>query len=209
MPEAHPEFSIRLVYTALTIFDSALAALRLVLFVLAAVAFVVFALDWLVRTRRVNPFGSIAKFCRRVVDPVIMPVERRVVRAGGLPTSAPWWTLVTVVIGGILLILGLQFIRDMLLSAMLSTRSGSRGLYHLLVSWTIGILQLALIIRVLASWLRISEFKPWIRWTVPLTEWLLRPLRSIIPPFGMMDVSPIVAYFLLMLLGSVLHSIGA
>lgn len=209
MPEAHPEFSIRLVYTALTIFDSALAALRLVLFVLAAVAFVVFALDWLVRTRRVNPFGSIAKFCRRVVDPVIMPVERRVVRAGGLPTSAPWWTLVTVVIGGILLILGLQFIRDMLLSAMLSTQSGSRGLYHLLVSWTIGILQLALIIRVLASWLRISEYKPWIRWTVPLTEWLLRPLRSIIPPFGMMDVSPIVAYFLLMLLGSVLHSIGA
>lgn len=196
-------------YTALTIFDSALAALRLVLFVLAAVAFVVFALDWLVRTRRVNPFGSIAKFCRRVVDPVIMPVERRVVRAGGLPTSAPWWTLVTVVIGGILLILGLQFIRDMLLSAMLSTQSGSRGLYHLLVSWTIGILQLALIIRVLASWLRISEYKPWIRWTVPLTEWLLRPLRSIIPPFGMMDVSPIVAYFLLMLLGSVLHSIGA
>jgi len=209
LPAAYPEFSIRFVFTVLTIFDSALVALRLALFVLAAVAFVVFALDWLVRTRRVNPFGSIAKFCRRVVDPVIMPVERRVVRAGGLPTSAPWWTLVTIVIGGILLILGLQFLRDMLASAMLSASSGSRGLYHLLVSWTIGILQLALIIRVLASWLRISEYKPWIRWTVPLTEWLLRPLRNIIPPFGMMDVSPIVAYFLLMLLGGVLHSIGA
>jgi YggT family protein len=108
-----------------------------------------------------------------------------------------------------MLILGLQFIRNMLLSAVLSASAGSRGLYHLLVSWTIGILQIALIIRVLASWLRISEYKAWIHWTVPLTEWLLRPLRSVIPPFGMMDVSPIVAYFLLMLLGNVLHSIGA
>jgi len=197
------------VLTALRIFDSALAVLRLALFALAALAFIVFALDWLVRTRRVSPFSSLAKFCRRTIDPVILPVERRVIRAGGLPTSAPWWTLVVIVVGGIMLILGLQFIRNMLLSAALSASAGSRGLYHLLVSWTIGILQIALIIRVLASWLRISEYKAWIHWTVPLTEWLLRPLRSIIPPFGMMDVSPIVAYFLLMLLGNVLHSIGA
>jgi len=37
---------------------------------------------------------------------------------------------------------------------------------------------------------------------------LLRPLRSIIPPFGMFDVSPLVAYFVLVLLESFMHSIG-
>lgn len=195
--------------TVLDAFDGALAILRLALFFLAVVLFLVFALDWLVRTRRVSPFSAVARFCRHTIDPVIAPVERRVVRAGGLPTSAPWWALVVVVVGGILLIVTLQFVRDMVVSAMLSASAGSRGLYDLLVSWTIGLLQIALIVRVIASWLQMSEYKPWIRWSVPLTEWLLRPLRSVIPPLGRMDVSPIVAYFVLMLVGGALHSIGA
>ena len=33
-----------------------------------------------------------------------------------------------------------------------------------------------------------------------LTESILRPLRSVIPPLGMIDVTPIVAYFALSLL---------
>lgn len=193
----------------LTIFDTALAALRLLLFVVACVLFVVFAIDWLVRTRRINPFNPVARFFRRAVDPMIMPVERRIVRAGGTPASAPWWTLVAVVVGGILLILALQFVRNMVISTAASAGRGPRGLYDLLVSWTFGILQLALIVRILASWLRLNSYGRWIRWSVSLTEWLLRPLRSIIPPFGMIDVTPIVAYFILVLLEGFMHSIGA
>ena len=41
-----------------------------------------------------------------------------------------------------------------------------------------------------------------------LTEWMLRPLRSVIPPLGMFDVSPLVAYFVLVLLEGFMHSIG-
>ena len=51
-----------------------------------------------------------------------------------------------------------------------------------------------------SSWFRISPHSPWIRWTFALTEWLLRPLRRLLPPFGMMDLSPIAAYFLLRVL---------
>lgn len=193
----------------LVLFDAALLALRRGLLVLAGVLFVVFALDWLVRTRRISPFGPVARFFRKAVDPLIAPVERRVIRAGGLPTSAPWWTLVAVVVGGILLIVALQFVRNLLVSAAFATERGSRGLYDLLVSWTFGILQLALIVRIIASWIQLNPYKPWIRWSVSLTEWLLRPLRSIIPPFGMIDVTPIVAYFVLALLEGFMHSIGA
>ena len=179
------------------------------LLVVAAVLFVVFALDWLVRTRRINPFGPVARFFRRAVDPMLVPVERRVVRAGGMPASAPWWALVAVVIGGILLIVTLQFVRGLLVGALVSASLGPRGFYHLLVSWTFGILKLALIVRIIASWFQVNPFRPWIRWSVSLTEWLLRPLRSVIPPFGMIDVTPIVAYFVLILLEGVMHSIGA
>jgi len=189
-------------------FDLLLRALRPALFALAALLFVVFAFDWMVRTRRINPFGPVARFFRRVVDPALVPVERRVIRAGGAPASAPWWALVVVVVAGILLILTLQFVREMVVMAAVSANNGTRGIYDLVVSWTFGLLKLALIVRIIASWLQISPYKPWIRWSVSLTEWLLRPLRSIIPPFGMFDVSPLVAYFVLVLLESFMHSIG-
>ena len=185
-------------------FDTATSALRLVLFVLAAVLFVLFAADWLVRTRRINPFHPVARFFRRTVDPIILPVERQVVRAGGLPSSAPWWALVAVVVGGILLIVALDFVRDLLFTGFVAAGAGTRGLYYLLVRWTFGILRLALFVRIIASWLRLSEFKPWIRWSVALTEWLLRPLRSFIPPLGMIDVTPIVAYLVLWMLEGIM-----
>lgn len=188
-------------------FDLFLLIVRWALLVLAAFLFIVFALDWLVRTRRVNPFGPVARMARRVVDPMLAPVERRVLRAGGTPASAPWWALVAVVVGGILIILGLQFVRRLIITAMLSTSQGSRGAYDLLVSWTFGILELALIVRIIASWLNINPYRAWIRWSVSLTEWLLRPLRSVIPPLGMIDVSPLVAYVILMLMESFLHAI--
>jgi len=189
-------------------FDLLLRALRPALFALAALLFVVFAFDWMVRTRRINPFGPVARFFRRVVDPALVPVERRVIRAGGAPASAPWWALVVVVVAGILLILTLQFVREMVVMAAVSANNGTRGIYDLVVSWTFGLLKLALIVRIIASWLQINPYKSWIRWSVSLTEWLLRPLRSIIPPFGMFDVSPLVAYFVLVLLESFMHSIG-
>jgi YggT family protein len=196
------------VTTFLAIFDIALAVLRTALFAVAVVLFVVFGIDWLVRTRRISPFSALARVFRRVVDPMVMPVERRIVRAGGSPVSAPWWTLVAVVIGGILLIVGLQFVRDIIVSAIRSTSRGTRGFYDLLVSWTFGVLQLALIVRIIASWIHISPYSRWVRWSYPLTEWLLRPLRSVIPPFGMIDVTPIVAYFVLYLLEGFMHTVG-
>jgi YggT family protein len=199
---------VRVVTGILGAFDFILSALRPALFALAALLFVVFAFDWLVRTRRINPFGPVARFFRRVVDPALVPVERRVVRAGGTPASAPWWALVVLVIAGILLILSLQFVREMIVMAAISAGAGRRGIYDLVVSWTFGLLKLALIVRIIASWLQISPYKPWIRWSVSLTEWLLRPLRSVIPPLGMFDVSPLVAYFVLVLLENFMHSIG-
>lgn len=199
---------VRVVTGILGAFDFILSALRPALFALAALLFVVFAFDWLVRTRRINPFGPVARFFRRVVDPALVPIERRVVRAGGTPASAPWWALVVLVIAGILLILSLQFVREMIVMAAISAGAGRRGIYDLVVSWTFGLLKLALIVRIIASWLQISPYKRWIRWSVSLTEWLLRPLRSVIPPLGMFDVSPLVAYFVLVLLENFMHSIG-
>lgn len=174
-----------------------IALLKVAFLALAALFLVVFAIDWLVRTRRINPFSSVARFFRKTVQPVIQPIEYRVVRAGGLPSSAPWWALVAVVVTGILVLLGLNFVIGLLQMATGAVLAGPGGLIGLLVSWAFGVLQIALIVRVISSWFRLSEFSGWIRWSVVLTEPILRPIRRFLPNFGMIDISPIVAYFAL------------
>ncbi|HJR62797.1 MAG TPA: YggT family protein [Gemmatimonadaceae bacterium] len=180
-------------------FEALIGFLRVALFAIAAVLFVVFAIDWLVRTRRISPFSPVARFFRRTVHPVVTPIERRVVRAGGLPSSAPWWALVVAVVSGILLLLSLQYVRDQVASLAIASGYGARGVIALLVSWAFGILQIALLVRVIASWFRISEFSRWIRWAIVITEPIIRPLRRVIPPLGMIDITPLVAWLLLSL----------
>lgn len=193
----------------LVYFDAAIDVLGRVLVVAAAVLAIVALIDWLVRTRRVNPFNPVARFFRRAVDPVIAPVERRVVRAGGMPHAAPWWALVAVVLGGIVLLAALRFIHGQIAMTAAMAQAGTRGILVILVRWTFAILQIAIFARVVSSWLRVSPYAWWVRWSFALSEPILRPLRSIIPPLGMIDVTPIVAYFALSLLQPlVLGAIG-
>lgn len=172
------------------------AGVRYALFWVAIVVAVVALVDWAVRTRRLNPFGPIGRFCRRFVDPMMVPVERRVVRAGGMPASAPWWTLVFVVVGGILLVTALQFLGGFLASILWGIGSPTR-LGVLLLSWTFGLIRIALIVRVVSSWFQISPYSRWIRWSFVLTEWMLAPLRRIVPTLGPVDITPLIAFFLL------------
>ena|SRR5579862_1470649 len=181
----------------LGVIDGALAVLRDVFLAAAGVLAVVCGVDWLVRTRRLSPFGPVARFMRARVDPLLTPVERRVVRAGGLPSSAPWWALVVVVLAGIVLMSLLDFLRAQFSSAFFAFGSGPAAVYRLVVAWTFQVLQLALIVRVVLSWVHVRPGSWIARWSWRLTEWFLRPLRAVIPQIGMVDITPLVAWFLL------------
>ena len=181
--------------------DVVLAVLRPAFFFAALVIAVVAGVDWAVRTRRINPFSRVARFFRATVDPLIAPVERRIVSAGGLPSNAPWYALAGVVLAGIIIITVLGFIQGQLARAAFSVGMGSAGLIRLLVGWMFGFLQIALLVHVVSSWTRISPYSPWVRWAHAVAEPMLRPLRQVIPPIGgSIDITPILAYFLLSLL---------
>jgi len=186
--------------------DLVLGIVRIALLVMAAVLAVFCLIDWAVRTRRVNAFGSMARFARSKIDPIITPIERRVVSAGGNPQSAPLWALAAVVIGGILLISLLDFLRGELTMVVFASENGPRGILTLVVSWLFDFLRIALIVRVVSSWLPISLYSKWIHWSYVVTEPILAPLRQIIPSIGMMDITPLIAYFLIILIqGAVLR----
>lgn len=187
---------------------AAQAAIRLIVLAVVAVLAVLFLLDWAVRTRKVGPFSALARFCRSNVDPIVAPMERRVVRAGGLPSSAPLWALGAAVVAGILLISVSNYIIEQIMVANYAINSGPGGLYRLLVIWTFTILRAALLVRVLSSWFPISPYSVWVRWAFTLSEPILKPLRQIVPNLGMMDITPIIAYFALGLLQNVFLSIG-
>ena len=185
-------------------YSAALSVLRVVLLYAAAILAVVFAVDWLVRTRRLSPFGPVARFFRASVDPMLAPVERKVVRAGGTPASAPWWALVLVVVGGIILVELLELIGGQLDALGGAASAGPGGILVFLAEATLGLLQIALLVRVISSWVRISPYSRWIRWAFALTEWLLAPLRRVVPTLGMIDITPIIAYYLIRFVGGAL-----
>src|SRR5918993_5066044 len=83
--------------------------------------------DWAVRTRRLNPFGGIARFMRTRVDPQLVGIERRVLRAGGRPTAAPLWALMAYVIAAMLVLAALEMFSSLLRQGTFATSPGGGG----------------------------------------------------------------------------------
>ena len=165
-----------------------------------AYASIVAATHWLVRSRHLQPFGAWPRLVRRASDPVLLPLERRLLRAGGNPQQASLWLLGGLIVGGLLLLAfvrwGMQFALDLAYLA----DAGPRALLYQVVSWVFGLLNVALLVRVFASWFGVSEYAKWMRPFVWLTEWLLEPIRRRLPPMGAFDLSPVVAYLVLLVL---------
>jgi YggT family protein len=167
--------------------------------VVAALAYaaVVAVTHWAVRSRKLTPFGPWPRTVRRLSDPVLQPIERRLVRAGGMPQSAPYWLLALVVIGGLLLVSLTKWTIGFVYSLGALAGAGPQAWLITLLSWTFTILRFALLVRVIASWFGVSPYTKWMRPIVALTEWILEPLRRVLPPLGPLDLSPLVAYFIL------------
>jgi len=186
--------------------DSAIYVLRIALLAVGGVVLVIALVDWAVRTRQINPFSPVARFCRRVIDPMLAPIESRVVRAGGMPTQAPWWALAAVLVIAVLLIVLLQWIRATALSFSFAATEGGRGIAALVLDWLFELLKIALIVRVLVSWIG-KRYSWWARAAYSLTDWIVKPIARVLPPFGMIDFSPLVAYFVIYLVQGAVMSV--
>ena len=172
------------------------------------VAFVVSALialaSWLVRTRRVSPFGFPGRVLRAVSDPVIRPVETRLVRAGGNPVHAGWWLVVGVAAAGVVVLAAWNWIVDVASCAILAFSMGPRAAAAVVISLAYRIVVAALVLRVLGSWFGYHRYTRWLRPAYVLTDWVVEPIRRVLPPFGALDWSPLAAWIVLMLLERIL-----
>ena len=178
-------------------FDALDIAVRSIVLLALAFAATVALTHWAVRSRRIDPFGAWPRLVRRVSDPILLPLERRVIRAGGSPQNAPLWLLGLVIGCGLLLLSLTQWLIGTAAGLVLLAHGGPRVWLRVLVSAVFTILMAAILIRVIASWLGIGEYRKWMRPVYALTNWLIDPIRRILPPVGIFDFSPMVAWLVL------------
>lgn len=182
-----------MVYTLLVIIRyAAFAAFALAVFVALG--------SWLVRTRRVSPFRPFGRTLRQTTDPVLRPVEARVLRAGGNPVNAGWWLVIGVALIGVVVVSLASWLVGVWLSLSAALYGGPRAMIRFLVGIAYYVLIIALFARVISSWFGVFRYTRWIRPAYVLTDWIVVPIRRMLPPTGMLDFSPLVAWLVLYLL---------
>lgn len=184
--------------TLIAVLARALSVAALVLTSVVALTF------WLVRAGHIAPFGAWPRGVRRLADPILRPIERRLTRAGRNPQDAPLWLFGLAVLGGLLLISLADWLVGFAFRAQSAAAAGPTGLLALLINGVFSLLIAALIVRVVASWFGIGAYHRHFRPVVLLTEWLVGPIRRVLPPMGMIDFSPLVAWLLLIVMRSFL-----
>ncbi|HEU5260126.1 MAG TPA: YggT family protein [Gemmatimonadales bacterium] len=180
---------------------------RYAVFAAFAVSVLIATASWLVRTRRVSPFGALGRALRGASDPLIRPVETRLVRRGGNPVHAGWWLVIVVTIAGLVLLWLMDWVVRAFHATSAAFMSGPRALLVFLIVAAFDILSIALLLRVLASWFGFFRYARWMRPAYALTDWLVEPIRRVLPPTGAIDWSPLVAWLALWIIKQLLLNV--
>jgi YggT family protein len=147
-----------------------------------------------------NPFSRPVLLVRGWTDPFLNPVRRALLGFGFGPNLAP---LVTILIAILLGWLAVQ-LADGLIETAYGVVVAARdhrpvALVGVLLYGALGIYALLIFARIIFSWGQVSYANRLMRFLVRTTEPLLGPLRRIVPPLGMFDISPLVAFLLIWL----------
>lgn len=156
--------------------------------------------SWLVRTRRISPFSAFGRSLRTMTDAIVRPVERRLVRWGGNPVNAGWWLVIIVAAAGVVFISLMGWAVDAFPAAASQVAGGPADSLRLIIEIAYKILFYAIVVRVVASWLGYFQYTRWLRPVYAITDWIVLPMRRVIPPLGMIDLSPFAALIALWLL---------
>jgi len=184
----------------MTVFASILAGIRYAVAVVFFLTCVIALVYWAVRRGKLEPFGAVARATRRLADPVMIPLERRVIRWGGNPQDAPLWLIGIVLVIGLVLLSFLKWLFGIILYMNALSGAGPRAWIGFGLDLAYFVVVGALFLRVIGSWIGIGRYNRWMRFAYALTDWLVEPIRRMLPGFGMIDFSPIVAWLVIYIL---------
>ena len=148
-----------------------------------------------------NPFSRPVIYVRRLSDPLVNPVRRSLLQFGFGPNITP---LVVILISILLGWFVLQLAQSILgtIAGIVDAVQKGRVVHvvgHLLYGF-LNVYSLLIVIRIVFSWGNVSHSNRVMRFLVNATEPYLGPLRRIIPPLGVFDISVLVGLLLLWML---------
>lgn len=136
------------------------------------------------------PFHNpISQFIVTVTNPLLKPLRRIIPGFMGIDMAA------------VLLMMGLQLIEILLISLLYGAVPGLLGLILIsigkLLEMAVYIFMFALFVRILLGWVNPHLYNDMTMLMASLTDFMMQPARRLIPPVGMLDLSPIVLFLLL------------
>lgn len=169
-------------------------------FVQMAIAVVIFGVIVLMIVRLIvdgmdlNPFGWASRTVRRLTDWLVIPVRGGLRDVGADPKFAPLVVILIAILLGFFLAWLAETIFVTVLGVIESTQRGAIiTLFGYIIYGLLSLYLLLISMRIVFGWARLSYRNRLMRFLVDTTEPLLGPLRRMIPPLGMFDISPIVA----------------
>ena len=148
----------------------------------------------------VNPFSRPAMTVRQLSDPLVNPVRRTLAGFGVEPKIAPLITILLVILVGWFAVQLASSLLNMVAGLILAvSRHSVVGVIGYLLYGLLTFYSLLIIIRIIFSWGMVRYANPVMRFLVNATDPLLVPLRRMIPPVGMFDLSALAAFILIWL----------
>ena len=170
--------------------------------VISAIVFVILLIivRWITNAADLNPFAWTARTIRRVTDPMIQPVRRGLMSFGVDPKYSPIVTILLAVLLGWFVLQLLSGLANTLIGVLVSAQNGAAvPLIGYVLYGALGLYSLLIFVRIILSWGMMGYGNRLMRFLINVTEPLLGPLRRIIPPLGMFDISPIIAFLIIWL----------
>jgi YggT family protein len=151
----------------------------------------------------VNPFTWFAINIRRLSEPLIAPARRALTRMRVEPKFAPLVVILLVILLAWFVLQLFSNIANTIAGVLTSLQGGKlTPLIGYVLYGLLSFYSLLIFVRIVFSWGNLSYSNRLMRFLINATEPLLAPLRRTIPPVGMFDISPIVAFIIVWLLQS-------
>lgn len=172
--------------------------------VAAIVAMIVLMLArFIINYADMNPFSRPVMFVRNLTDPFVNPVRRALQGLGIQANGAPLVVILLTILVGYFAITLASDVLNTAAGIVLSLTSGKPGgiiaLFGYILYGLLALYGTLLFIRIIFSWGRIGYSNSVMRFLMRVTDPVLVPLRHMVPPLGMLDISPLVAFFIIWL----------
>ena len=147
-----------------------------------------------------NPFSWASRTIRRLSDTFVMPARRALMGLGVDPKFAPLIVILIAILLGWFFLWLTEEVAATLIGLIISFKAANpiMGLGYIIYG-ALSVYIVFIFMRIVFSWGMVSYKNRLMRFLVNTTEPLLGPLRRIIPPLGIMDISPIFAFMIIWL----------